>query len=113
VKRLKPSKPWRQLDSTESARLKTARAKKRAMSPTPKMKSFAEKCKQLREAMGMDQAQFGRQIGVGGRTVSRWETTSGHLPSKKKMELFNELWDANRIEKGEPKPQINPSKFRK
>lgn len=101
------------MDTTESARLKTARAAARAENPNKKLRDFARECRKLRESLNMDQSQFGRQLGVKGRTVSRWETMSGHLPGPTAMEIFRKLQYANRLEKGDPKPEMNPSKFRK
>ncbi len=83
------------------------------MPDSPNIAKFAADCKNLREVLKMDQNQFARQLGVTARTVSRWECQTGHLPSKKMLEKFRQFQQMNRYEKGDPKPKMNPSKFRK
>jgi DNA-binding transcriptional regulator YiaG len=40
-------------------------------------RNAAEEIRQLREALGLTQEQFAREVGVSFSTVSRWETARG------------------------------------
>jgi DNA-binding transcriptional regulator YiaG len=39
------------------------------------------RCREIREAMGLTQTEFGRLLGVARNTVTRWEIALSNIPS--------------------------------
>lgn len=93
----KPAKPWKKLTIQERSALYTLRARWRSAHNRQKYLDFASRVRSLRQALGLTQHQFARQMGVNWRSIARWEGAEGHLPHHINLHRLKELEELNAV----------------